>query len=104
MRAVWLSIGLLFAVQAAESAPPNAELEPELEMLEFVGAWETSEGQWVSPFELMEGMQDSYSQETGLQPEQSGGTGNCGAGGQDCMPGMTTTQPDPDDQSQGQDP
>ncbi len=104
VRAEWLAIGLLFALQTAQAAPPNAENEPELEMLEFLGAWEASEGQWVSPFELMEGMQDSYSQETGLQLEQSGGTGDCGASGQDCPPGMKTSQPDPDDQSQGQDP
>ncbi len=104
VRAEWLAIGLLFALQTAQAAPPNAENEPELEMLEFLGAWETSEGKWVSPFELMEGMQDSYSQETGLEPAQSGGAGDCGAGGHDCMPGIKTSQPDPDDQSQGQDP
>jgi hypothetical protein len=57
--AVWLMLAVLIcglppagAQQAAGGARPEApppESPPSVELLEFLGAWETDEGRWIDP-------------------------------------------------------
>ncbi len=41
------------AVLAGEPKTGQNEAAPSLELLEFLGAWETPEGQWVDPLSLV---------------------------------------------------
>ncbi len=38
-------------VEAREDSPPSG---PDLEFLEFLGSWETEDGQWINPLDLMD--------------------------------------------------
>ncbi len=38
-------------VEAREDSPPS---EPDLEFLEISGSWETEDGQWINPLDLMD--------------------------------------------------
>lgn len=41
------------AVPADEPETKQDDTSPSLELLEFLGAWETPEGQWVDPLSLV---------------------------------------------------
>ena len=47
MLSVALLMGLILPVTAKAAEPPS------LELLEFLGNWETSDGEWQDPLELM---------------------------------------------------
>ena len=40
--------------QAADAAPTGIGM-PDLELLEFIGQWETDDGDWISPDQLQSG-------------------------------------------------
>ena len=42
-----LSMGLFAAMALAE--PDKPEQEPDIELFEFIGSWETTEGAWADP-------------------------------------------------------
>lgn len=44
---------------------------PSLELLEFLGSWETSDGEWIDPIELLEEIEAE--QETAKTEEQNDG-------------------------------
>lgn len=52
----WLVAALCLTAQPALWLAPAIATEPDMEMLEFLGTWETSHGDWVDPFELEETM------------------------------------------------
>lgn len=63
--------------EQAATAPAGTEVEndpPSLEFLEFLGQWETDEGEWISPEDLANedfvGLMDS-AMETGLEPDDT---------------------------------
>lgn len=39
-------------VVAVEATPQNKDLLPEPDFLEFLGSWETSDGEWADPFQV----------------------------------------------------
>ena len=47
-----LALVMMLAVSMAEAAPRSQETDPPLDMLEFLGSWQTRDGQHVNPFEL----------------------------------------------------
>lgn len=52
-RVIGLMVGLLpLAAPAAEQAQTPAQA-PSLELLEFMGAWETHDGEWLDPLTLL---------------------------------------------------
>ena len=67
------------AQQPVQTATPPAEAEvkgesPSLEFLEFLGQWETNEGEWISPEDLANKdfveLIDS-AMETGVEPDDT---------------------------------
>lgn len=47
MPVEWLVLTLFLGT--AEAAEPESETVPSLEMLEFLGEWQTADGQWFDP-------------------------------------------------------
>lgn len=43
---------LMFALLLGFGIPVRGEETPSMELLEFLGEWETSQGLWVDPLEL----------------------------------------------------
>lgn len=66
-------------VEAREDSPPSG---PDLEFLEFLGSWETEDGQWVNPLDLMD---QSFSDVEGMPTQVEG----------------MATQNDPSDRNRG---
>ena len=58
LRILMLVICMISTWAYAKEADEDTEL-PSLEMLEFLGEWETSEGEWVDPGEFED---DSFDQ------------------------------------------
>ena len=52
----WIVAAFCLTAQSALWLAPAIATEPDTEMLEFLGTWETSNGEWVDPFELEETM------------------------------------------------
>lgn len=52
MRVSSLLTGLMFMTQVALAAGPPSTPQPSIDMLEFLGAWQTPNGKEVNPFEL----------------------------------------------------
>jgi len=52
----WLIIlcVMMLGTPLARGREPSPPLQPDMEFLEFLGTWETDDGQWVSPLDLME--------------------------------------------------
>ena len=50
VRGEWCCAGLALVLMtaAAEEQPPPEEA-PDMELLEFLGAWDAGDGQWVDP-------------------------------------------------------
>ena len=62
-------LAMMLAVAVADAAPRSQEAEPPLDMLEFLGSWQTRDGQPVNPFELDdEGVPTSEQERTRSQP------------------------------------
>jgi hypothetical protein len=65
--ALWLVLGMSnLAVMADETQQET----PSLEMLEFLGQWETANGEWIDPASLEEMSLDKQKQTQGEQNEQ----------------------------------
>lgn len=54
-RASWLAAAILLcpAMAAAGRDRPAVEAPPSLELLEFLGEWETKDGDWVDPMQFV---------------------------------------------------
>ena len=57
-RLAWAMLTLILGTSAAaeepaKSAASTATDSPSLELLEFLGEWETDDGAWVDPFSLL---------------------------------------------------
>lgn len=51
-RGKWLVIGLVAALPLGEAMSRDTGPSPDQEMLEFLGSWQTPDGEWVDPFHL----------------------------------------------------
>ncbi len=71
-------------VEAREDSPPSG---PDLEFLEFLGSWETEDGQWVNPLDLMD---QSFSGVEGMPTQNDPGARNRGSSVPDGDLGQTT--------------
>jgi hypothetical protein len=60
----------MFALLLGIGVPVRGEETPSVELLEFLGEWETSQGQWVDPLEL------DTRQAEGIAPELRGSDEN----------------------------
>ncbi len=60
-------------VEAREDSPPSG---PDLEFLEFLGSWETEDGQWVNPLDLMD---QSFSDVEGMPTQNNPSDRNRGS-------------------------
>ncbi len=60
-------------VEAREDSPPSG---PDLEFLEFLGSWETEDGQWVNPLDLMD---QSFSDVEGMPTQNDPSDRNRGS-------------------------
>lgn len=47
-------LGLFFPPAGALAAEDGDETLPDMELLEFIGEWETESGEWIDPAELYE--------------------------------------------------
>ena len=45
----WLVMGLVATMAFAEPELVDPDLESDLELLEFLGSWETDDGEWIDP-------------------------------------------------------
>ena len=45
----WLAMGLVATLTFAEPELVDPDLEGDLELLEFLGSWETDDGEWIDP-------------------------------------------------------
>ena len=45
---------LVLLTEAAVAAPRSSDTDPPLDMLEFLGTWQTRDGRAISPFDLEE--------------------------------------------------
>lgn len=52
VRGSWLVIVVLLTTQVVTAAPREAEPAPDPEFLEFLGSWQTHDGQWVDPLQV----------------------------------------------------
>jgi hypothetical protein len=43
---------LLLGIAVVGAAPPDVDVGPDAEFLEFLGSWQTGDGRWMDPFEL----------------------------------------------------
>lgn len=52
----WVMTGLLLLLGTPWALADDASLtgSPNLELLEFLGAWETADGEWIDPLDLTE--------------------------------------------------
>jgi hypothetical protein len=67
-----LLVGIvLMMTQALWAGSPPSESEPPLDMLEFLGTWQTLDGKAIDPFDLDDGA-DSSSTNFKSQPSQAG--------------------------------
>jgi len=51
-RGKWLVLGLVAALPLGEAVSRETDPLPDQEMLEFLGSWQTQDGEWVDPFHL----------------------------------------------------
>jgi len=68
---LWLILILPLACNAVESGGANAvdaEDAPSMELLQFLGEWETHEGKWVDPVAF--GALTQAAEEVGARPEE----------------------------------
>lgn len=64
-------IGLALLIEVAAAAPPDTD--PPLDMLEFLGTWQTPDGKAMSPFDLEEEFEErSKGEPKGPSSEKSG--------------------------------
>jgi hypothetical protein len=42
-------MGLLMVIAMAEAEPQEPVSQPDIELLEFLGSWETASGEWLDP-------------------------------------------------------
>lgn len=42
-------MGLLMVIAMAEPEPQEPVPQPDIELLEFLGSWETASGEWLDP-------------------------------------------------------
>ncbi len=71
-------------VEAREGSPPSG---PDLEFLEFLGSWETEDGQWINPLDLMD---QSFSDVEGMPTQNDPSDRNRGSSVPDEDLGQTT--------------
>ncbi len=71
-------------VEAREDSPPSG---PDLEFLEFLGSWETEDGQWINPLDLMD---QSFSDVEGMPTQNDPSDRNRGSSVPDGDLGQTT--------------
>ncbi len=45
----WLVMGFVATMVFAEPELVDPDLESDLELLEFLGSWETDDGEWIDP-------------------------------------------------------
>jgi hypothetical protein len=57
MRAEHWMLLCLSLVPVAGMAGPDEDTPPSMELLEFLGSWESPEGEWVDPMQLAEDME-----------------------------------------------
>ena len=72
----WLLLGACLCAPAVQAGKPAAQetAAPSLELLEFLGAWETPEGKWVDPLSLLrEGDDNTVPASPAPRPGQKGG-------------------------------
>ena len=50
----WLVMGFAATMAFAQPDPVDPDLESDLELLEFLGSWETDGGEWVDPTMLVD--------------------------------------------------
>lgn len=64
--ALWLLLGSMPAAGDADPAAAIAEEPPSMALLEFLGEWETQDGEWIDPTVLEEwpSVDDVYREES----------------------------------------
>lgn len=50
----WLVMTLVATMAFAQPEPVDPDREADLELLEFLGSWETDDGEWIDPTVLVD--------------------------------------------------
>lgn len=70
MRPSAVSVALLLLVAQAR-ADTNASPPPDLELLEFLGQWQTPQGQWMDPTQFADPAATHPKEKAGKSPDES---------------------------------
>jgi len=70
----WLIIlcVVLLGAPLARGREPSPPLQPDMEFLEFLGTWETDDGHWVSPLEMLDQSPEDRDRATASSGTQKG--------------------------------